>query len=95
MPKITIGPLKIPRLELFGVQITPEITLLPKITVFDPQWIIDTLMESAEWFSEAVKGVVEVILPWIIESVFNAVEPYLDGLAAAFYEAHPEEEEWI
>jgi len=93
--KITIGPLKIPRLEVLGVQIWPEITLLPKITVFDSDWILDVIEDKAEWFGNIATGVVEGMMPWIAEGVFKAVEPYLDNLAAAFYKAHPEKEEWI
>lgn len=69
----------------------PELTLLPRITVFDPQWILDFLMEKAEWFSNAVRGVLETMIPWIAESVFNLVEPYLDKLAGDFYERHEKE----
>lgn len=91
MEKLTIGPLKIPRLVVLGVEIWPEITLLPEITVFDPQWILDFLMEKAEWFSEAVAGVVEGLMEGIIEGVFNAVEPYLDKLAGEYYEREEKE----
>jgi len=83
--KITIGPLVIPKLEVFGVQITPEITLLPKITVFDPEWILEILGDSAEWIGSIASGVVDAALPSIIEATFNAAEPYLNGLAEDFY----------
>jgi len=52
------------------LDITPEIQLLPAITVFDPDWIADI-----------VKGMMSTIA----EGVFKAVEPYLDGLAEDFY----------
>ena len=110
--KITIGPLKIPRLEIeagslldvelpwplphlkvppLSFTLLPEITLLPELTVFDPEWILDFLMEKAEWLSEAVAGVVDGLMEGIIQTVFNAVEPYLDKMAGEYYERHPKE----
>jgi len=83
--KITIGPLKIPRLEVLGVQIWPEITLLPKITVFDSDWILDVIEDKAEWFGNIARGVVDVAIPDVIQATFNAVEPHLDKLAEDFY----------
>jgi len=59
--------------------------------VFDPQWILDTLTEKADWFKEAVGGVVDGLTAGIIQAVFDAVEPYLDGLAEEFYERHQQE----
>jgi len=83
--KITIGPLKIPALTVFGVDIWPEITLLPKITVFDPEWITEKVEGMAEWFGSIARGVVDSMIPGIIQAMFNAVEPYLDDLARDFY----------
>jgi len=90
--KITIGPLKVPARKLkkgqllslhlpfpidrdidvppSDITLWPEITLLPAITVFDPDW---------------TTGIVQGMMPAIIESVFKAVEPYLDKLAEEYY----------
>lgn len=76
---------------MLGVEIWPEITLLPKITVFDPEWIIEIVEGMADWFGDIAHGVVEGMIGWIIESVFNAVEPYLDKLAGEYYERHTKE----
>jgi len=83
--KVTIGPLKIPRLEIMGVEIWPEITLLPRITVFDPEWIHDILGEKASWIASIARGVVDSMTTGIIEATFKAVEPHLDKLAEDFY----------
>jgi len=85
IPRLAIPALKIPRgllldIDILGthirippsdIELWPEIQLLPEITVFDPEWI--------------TRGVVESMTPTIIQAVFNAVEPYLDGLAIDFY----------
>jgi len=53
------------------IQFWPEIQLLPKTTVYDPDWITDIVKE---------------MMPTIAEGVFKAVEPYLNKLAEDFYE---------
>jgi len=73
------------------ITISPEITLLPEITVFDPAWITGIVEGTAEWIANVARGVVDAAIPAIIEAVFNAVEPYLDGLAAEFYERRGKE----
>jgi len=45
----------------------------------------------AEWIGNVASGVVDAAIPGIIQAVFNAVEPYLDGLAEEFYERHQQE----
>jgi len=83
--KIRVGPLKIPRLEIFGREIWPEIPLLPATTVFDSEWVHDVIEDKAEWFGDIARGVVEEMIGWIIDQTFKAVEPYLDKLAEDFY----------
>jgi len=73
------------------VTITPEITLLPAVTVFDPAWIWDVLGDAAEWIGNIARGVVESMTTGIIEATFNAVEPYLDKLAEDYYARHGKE----
>jgi len=79
-----IIPLK---LEIPPADITfwPEITLLPAITVWDPEWILGILDEKVGWFGDIARGVVEGMIGWIIQKVFEAVRPYLDELARDFY----------
>jgi len=67
------------------ITITPEITLLPAITVFDPEWITEKVEGMADWIGNIARGVVDAATPTIIEATFNAVEPYLDKLAEDFY----------
>jgi len=83
--KISIGPLKIPRLVVMGVEIWPEITLLPRVTVFDPEWIHDILDGKAGWISSIARGVVDDMTTGMIQATFKAVEPHLDKLAEDFY----------
>jgi len=73
------------------ITLTPEITLLPEITVFDPAWVTGIVEGMAEWFGNIARGVVDAAIPGIIQAVFNAVEPYLDGLAEEFYERRGKE----
>jgi len=97
--KISIGPLKIPALKFkkglllslhlpwplditinvppVDIQFWPELTLLPATTIFDPAW---------------TEGIIKGMMTGIIEAVFNAVEPYLDGLARDFYARRGKEE---
>jgi len=67
------------------ITLWPEKTLLPAVTVFDPEWIVEKVEGMSEWFGNIARGVVDAAMPNIIQAVFNAVEPYLDGLAADFY----------
>jgi len=67
------------------IQLWPEIQLLPEITVFDPEWVVGVVEGMAEWIGNISRGVVDSMIPGIIQAVFNAVEPYLDGLAEDFY----------
>jgi len=62
-----------------------EKTLLSAVTVFDPEWIHEIVEGKADWIKNIAAGVVDAALPTIIEATFNAVEPYLDGLAEDFY----------
>jgi len=67
------------------LQLWPEVQLLPEITVFDPEWIVGIVEGMAEWIGSVARGVVDVMTPGIIQAVFDAVEPHLDGLAEDFY----------
>jgi len=67
------------------ITLWPEKTLLPAVTVFDPEWIHDLLEGKADWIGNIARGVVDAMTPTIIQATFKAVEPYLDGLAADFY----------
>jgi len=69
----------------------PEITLLPAITVFDPEWIMEKIEGMADWIGKIAGGVVESMVPNIIQAVFKAVEPHLDRLAEDFYARRGEE----
>jgi len=73
------------------ITITPSITLLPEITVFDPAWITGIVEGKVDWIKGVAGGVVESMIPAIIEAVFNAVEPHLDKLAEEFYARRGEE----
>jgi len=74
--------IKVPPVD---IQFWPEIQLLPETVVFDPAWIWDVLGDAAEWIGNIARGVVESMIPTIIEATFKAVEPYLDKLAEDFY----------
>jgi len=67
------------------VQLWPEIQLLPEITVFDPEWVIDTVAGMTSWIQGVARDVVTAMVPSIIDATFKSVEPYLDSLAADFY----------
>jgi len=67
------------------ITLWPEITLLPRITVFDPEWVHDILGDASEWIANIARGVVDSMTTEIIEATFKAVEPYLDGLAEEYY----------
>jgi len=73
------------------ITISPEITLLPSITVFDPEWVTTAIDGSADWIKGLAGDVVTAAIPGIIQAVFNAVEPYLNNLAAEFYERRGKE----
>jgi len=81
-------------ISLFGVgvkvppvdiQFWPEIQLLPETVVFNSEWVTTAIEEKADWIKNIAAGVVDAATPTIIEATFNAVEPYLDGLAEDFY----------
>jgi len=74
----------------FDIQFWPEIQLLPETVVFDTEWVTTAIEEKAEWIGNIARGVVESIIPTIIEATFNAVEPYLDKLAEDFYAGRKE-----
>jgi len=48
-------------------------------------WVTGIIEGKAEWFGNIARGVVDSMLPGIIQATFNAVEPYLDKLAEDFY----------
>jgi len=99
IPRLAIPALRIRRgflldIEILGqhirvppsdITLWPEIQLLPETTVFDPAWITDAVEGMSDWFGNIARGVVDAAMPNIIQAVFNAVEPYLDGLAEDFY----------
>jgi len=104
LPRLAIPAIKIPKgiisfwvgpwkvtIPPGDIQIFAGKELLPATTVFDSEWILNVLDEKAGWIGSIARGVVDAAIPGIIQAVFNAVEPYLDGLAADFYKRHSEE----
>jgi len=74
--------IKVPPVD---IQFWPEIQLLPETVVFDTEWVTTTIEGMADWIGNIARGVVESMIPAIIEATFKAVEPYMDGLAEDFY----------
>jgi len=99
IPRLAIPQLKISKgqlldISIFGIGIKvppfditfwPEIELLPETVVFNSEWVTDTIYGMADWFGSIAAGVVDSMIPTIIQATFNAVEPYLNSLAEDFY----------
>ena len=70
-----------------------EITLLPKITVFNTDWIFKALTENMAWFSDAVGSVLSGLSEQILGIVKAGFAALFDSWARDFYERREEEKE--
>lgn len=63
----------------FDIKFWDAFTLLPKITVYDPEWIHSIVEAKAGWIGDIAHGVVDGKIGWIIEKVREALPiPELD-----------------